>query len=360
MAHFVGLPRRVKLEARRGALLRVIQECLALLAGKRTYDFRSLASKKLLASFWDFCWDMPPRTESEGAKFAAELYARSGAAAYGLSTEQFDLILKEIQKKYVANASAEQKADFCAALRLEELALARACAAGNERAWEDFISRYRQKLHGMALHITRDSAHAAELADSLFADLYGVSARNGVRNSKLVFYTGRGSLEGWLRTVMAQEFINRYRKQKRSVSLEEQTEDGVQFAAKVPEPTSTLDQRLETATDQALAELSAEDRFTLAAYYLDGRTLAEIARALGLHESSVSRRLDRLSAALRKRILAGLREQGMSYAQATEALEADVRDITLDLRSRLMQDSGPTTFSSRKVPAREAGDGRND
>ncbi len=198
-----------------------------------------------------------------------------------------------------ARASAEQNADFCAGLRLEELALARACAAGNERAWQDFITRYRQKLHGMALHITRDAAHAAELADSLFADLYGVNTRDGIRSSKLVFYTGRGSLEGWLRTVMAQEFINRYRKQKRTVSLEEQTEEGVQFAAAVQEPACTLDrtsnQRLEAATDEALAELSSEDRFTLASYYLDGRTLAEIARTLGLHESSISRRLDRLA-----------------------------------------------------------------
>ena len=236
----------------------------------------------------------------------------------------------------------------------------RACAAGNERAWEDFISRFRQKLHGMALHITRDGAHAAELADSLFADLYGVNARNGIRNSKLVFYTGRGSLEGWLRTVMAQEFVNRYRKQKRNVSLEEQTEEGVQFVATAPEPVHAADERLEMATDQALAELSAEDRFTLASYYLDRRTLAEIARSLGLHESSVSRRLDRLSVGLRKRILAGLREQGMSHAQATEALEADVRDFTLDLRSRLTQDSQPTTFHGRKVPAQDTGDGSHD
>ncbi|MGA9354974.1 MAG: sigma-70 family RNA polymerase sigma factor, partial [Terriglobales bacterium] len=290
---------------------------------------------------------------------AVELYTRSGAAAYGMSAEQFASLLEAIQRKYAPNASADQKADFCAALRLEELALAHACAAGNERAWEDFISRYRQKLHGMALHITRDGAHAAELADSLFADLYGVTARNGARNSKLVFYTGRGSLEGWLRTVMAQEFVNRYRKQKRAVSLEEQTEEGAQFVAKEPEPACTFDQRLESATDQALAELSSEDRFTLASYYLDGRTLAEIARALGLHESSVSRRLDRLSTGLRKRILAGLREQGMSHAQATEALETDVRDFTLDLRSRLTQDSGSTTFPRRKIPAPD-GRGSND
>jgi RNA polymerase sigma-70 factor (ECF subfamily) len=212
----------------------------------------------------------------------------------------------------------------------------------------------------MALHITRDAAHAAELADSLFADLYGVNARDGVRSSKLVFYTGRGSLEGWLRTVMAQEFINRYRKQKRTVSLEEQTEEGAQFAAAVPEPARTSDRRLEAATDEALAELSSEDRFTLASYYLDGRTLAEIARTLGLHESSVSRRLDRLSTGLRKRILAGLRMQGMSHAQATEALETDVRDIRLNLRSRLTQDSGVKTFPEGKVPAQDAGEGSTD
>jgi RNA polymerase sigma-70 factor (ECF subfamily) len=315
---------------------------------------------------------LPRSAQSALEADVAALYSRSGAAAYGVTAEQFAAILDEILRKYLPDSPShdsapaapdnpvEKRNGFCAALRVEELALARACAAGNERAWQDFISRYRQKLHSMALHITRDAAHAVELADSLFADLYGVGTRNGVRSSKLVFYTGRGSLEGWLRTVMAQEFINRYRKQKRTVSLEEQTEEGVQFAAAIPEPACASDPRLEAATDEALAELSAEDRFTLAAYYLDGRTLAEIARTLGLHESSVSRRLDRLSTGLRKRILAGLRMRGMSHAQAAEALETDVRDIRLNLRSRLLQDSNPKAFPGNKVPAQDAGDGSND
>jgi RNA polymerase sigma-70 factor (ECF subfamily) len=308
----------------------------------------------------------PAQSGSE-ADVAATLYERSGAAAYGVTAEQFATILDEILRKYLPHNPAHNSAlageeinAFCAALRLEELALARACAAGNERAWQDFISRYRQKLHRMALHITRDGAHAAELADSLFADLYGMNARDGVRSSKLVFYTGRGSLEGWLRTVMAQEFINRYRKQKRTVSLEEQTEEGAQFAAAAPEPECASDPRLESATDEALAELSSEDRFTLASYYLDGRTLADIARTLGLHESSVSRRLDPLSTGLRKRILAGLRTQGMSHAQAAEALETDVRDIRVNLRSRLTQDSGSKTFPGSKLPAQDTGKGSAD
>src|SRR5271154_7080021 len=245
-----------------------------------------------------------PGADVADAALAAVLYERSGAAVYGLNAEHFAGILDEIQRKHflansVSNVSPEKRNGFCAALRLEELALARACAEGNERAWQDFISRYRQKLHSMALHITRDAAHAAELADSLFADLYGVNARDGLRNSKLVSYTGRGSLEGWLRTVMAQEFVNRFRKQKRTVSLEEQAEEGVQFAAPVSDGVSTSsrasEEQLEAATDEALAELSAEDRFTLASYYLDRRTLADIARTLGLHESSISRRLDRLA-----------------------------------------------------------------
>jgi RNA polymerase sigma-70 factor, ECF subfamily len=299
---------------------------------------------------------MPVRAQSGERNIADELYARSGAAAYGITVEQFRLILDEIQRKYAPDAAFHQRTEFCAVLRVEELALARACAAGNERAWEDFVSRYRQKMHSMAFHITREATQAEDLADSLFAELYGLNSRDGVRSSKLMFYTGRGSLEGWLRTVMAQEFVNRYRKNKRTVSLEEQTEDGAQFIASEPDPGSAWDPRVEAATDEALAELSVEDRFTLASYYLDGRTLAEIARALGLHESSISRRLDRLSVGLRKRILAGLREVGMSHTQALEALEADVRDFTLDLRSRLAQDSSATAFHSRK-PVRDGGEG---
>lgn len=282
---------------------------------------------------------------------ASALYDRSGAAAYGFDRDRFAALLREIQEKSRPDASAEEAAEFCATLKLEELALARGCGDGNERAWEVFVSKYQQKLHAIALQITRDAVHAAELADSLFADLYGMSTREGVRHSKLIFYTGRGSLEGWLRTVMAQEFINRYRKRKRNVSLEEQEEEGMQFSAPDPEPVVAADTRLAAATDQALNELSSEDRYVLAAYYLDRRTLAEIARILGLHESSISRRLDRVSTALRKRILACLRGLGMSHAQAVEALETDVRDLQVDIRARLTQESGGKAFPGGKVPA---------
>jgi len=150
---------------------------------------------------------------------------------------------------------------------------------------------------------------------------------------------------------MAQEHINRYRKQKRLVSLEEESEDGNQFPTPEKEPVVPLDTRVATATDEALAALAAEDRFVLAAYYLDGRTLAEIARMLSVHESTISRKLDKLAKSLRKQILAGLGRQGMSRRQAEEALEVDVRDLSLNLRERLAQDSAREAFSKKKVEA---------
>ncbi len=284
----------------------------------------------------------------------ADLYEKSTGERIGLSREQFAAILQEIGAKYLPAGAAQLEARaLYASLRVEELALARACAAGHERAWEAFMLRYREKLYDIAGYIAKESSAARELADSLYADLYGTTTRDGKRMSKLASYTGRGSLEGWLRTVMAQEYVNRYRRQRRLVSLDEESEEGTQFAATDPEPAVAVDPRVEGATDEALAALSPEDRFVLASYYLDGRTLAEIARALSVHESTISRKLDKLAKSLRKQILSALGRRGMSRRQAEEALEVDVRDLGLNIRTRLTQETKGQPFPEKKAEARE-------
>lgn len=286
----------------------------------------------------------------------AEIYEKSRAAEFGLSMENFANILQQVTTKYLAaDSSSQEVKEFVFALRVEELALARGCAAGHEHAWEVFLTRYREKLYDIAAYIAKESSAARELADSLYADLYGTTVRDGQRVSKLASYTGRGSLEGWLRTVLAQEFVNRYRRQRRLVSLDEESEQGTQFAASRSEPETEVDGRLESATDEALGELSPQDRFILASYYLDSRTLAEIARTLRVHESTISRKLDKIAKSLRKRILGGLQHRGMSRRQAQEALEIDVRDLGLNLRSHLLQETSHPPFSNKKA---EAGAGK--
>jgi RNA polymerase sigma-70 factor (ECF subfamily) len=283
----------------------------------------------------------------------AELYAKSGGKQFGIDRELFATILCEVGAKSVSAASAQVEVrTFFLSLRVDELVLARACAAGHDSAWDTFVVRYREKLYQAALRIAREDSAARELADTLYADLYGTSLRDGHRVSKLASYTGRGSLEGWLRTVLAQEFVNRYRRTKRLISLDEESEEGVQFRAPEPEPLPAADDRLSNATDEALASLPAEERAILSSYYLDDRTLAEIARMLGVHESTISRKLDKLAKSLRKQILAGLVRRGMGRRQAEEALEIDVRDLQVDIRRSLTQDSATPAFSEKTVKAR--------
>jgi RNA polymerase sigma-70 factor (ECF subfamily) len=282
----------------------------------------------------------------------SELFQKSRSEQFGLTREQFAGVLQEIARKYLpADAVRIEVRELYESLRVEELALARACAAGHERAWEVFLTRYREKLYDIAGYITKESSAAHELADSIYAELYGTVSRDGQRASKLASYTGRGSLEGWLRTVMAQEHINRYRRQRRLVSLDEETEEGVQFATAESEPAIAVDPRVEAATDEVLAALPAEDRFVLASYFLDERTLAEIARTLRVHESTISRRLDKLAKSLRKQILVALGRRGMSRRQAQEALDVDVRDLRVNIRSQLSQETGPPAFTKKKAEA---------
>jgi RNA polymerase sigma-70 factor (ECF subfamily) len=291
--------------------------------------------------------------QSVVTELLADLHAKSGCEKIGLTRESFSVILCEVGSKHATAATSETEIrSFFLSLRVDELALARACAAGVNSAWEIFLTRFRERLYLSALRIAREDSAARELADTLYADLYGTNTRDGQRVSKLSSYTGRGSLEGWLRTVLAQEYVNRYRRTKRLVSLDEESEEGVQFQAAEPDPIPPADQRLAQATDEALASLPAEDRVVLSAYYLDGRTLAEIARMLGVHESTISRKLDKLAKALRKLIVAALVRRGMSRRQAEEALEVDVRDLQLDIRRSLAQESSPPAFSEKRVEAR--------
>jgi len=181
-----------------------------------------------------------------GARHADELYARSGATAYGLSLEQFTAILGTVvaRTEDMSGSSKEEIATFLSGLKLDELALAHGCAAGNQHAWDVFLTKYRESIYQAARSITRNESTGRELADSLYAELYGIGPAEE-RRSKLALYSGRGSLAGWLRMVLAQSFVNQIRAGKRLVSIEEEEEEhGTQFAAAAPESVAPADPRL--------------------------------------------------------------------------------------------------------------------
>src|SRR6185436_119680 len=109
---------------------------------------RALASNKLIASEESMSvadQTMPGQKSVPAlADTIAELYAKSGAAEFAFAPEQFLQLLKDVALKHASSETLEQ---YCLTLRVEDLILARACAAGNERAWEVFMLRFREKLY---------------------------------------------------------------------------------------------------------------------------------------------------------------------------------------------------------------------
>src|SRR6202041_4119863 len=104
------------------------------------------------------------------SELVAELQAKSGCEKVGLARETFVAILCEVGAKYATPASSESELrTFFLALRVDELALARACAAGSNPAWDIFLTRYRDKPYLSALRVAREDSAARELADALYA-----------------------------------------------------------------------------------------------------------------------------------------------------------------------------------------------
>jgi RNA polymerase sigma-70 factor (ECF subfamily) len=278
-----------------------------------------------------------------------ELWIQAEAHTCDLSLEEFSNTLTSIGAKLNyglpagTRPSPLQETAFFRSLHLSELALAHACALGREAAWQRFISLYRVPLLQAAIAITRSGTLGHDLAESLYAELYGLRELGGQRRSPLASYSGRGSLLGWLRTTLAQRHVDHHRHTHRETPLDT-------FDAPAPEhqasPVPQQITRLNDAVAQTLEGLAAEDRFLLASYFLDNHTLLEIARILHVHEATISRRLKRLVADVRKQLLQNLQSGGLSKRAAEEALGADPRDIEINLRA-LLQLSQTSPFSDK-------------
>jgi RNA polymerase sigma-70 factor, ECF subfamily len=232
---------------------------------------------------------------------------------------------------------------FFRRLHLADLVLARACARGHERAWQHFVAVYRQPLARAAIAITGNETLGRDLADQLYAELYGLTTRDGERRCPLATYRGRGSLMGWLRTTLAQRHVDHHRRTHREEPLEELDSPAPDPAPEAPPAELT---RLQLALEDALVCCEPEERFLLAAYYLDGNTLAQIGRTLRVHEATASRKLQRTTKEIRKQVLKNLEQLGLSRRAAEEAMGTDPRDLDVNLK-KLLQKSQADSFEDQ-------------
>ncbi len=307
----------------------------------------------------------PVQLLARAAQSVRGLYEQTRAKDWGLTAGQFAAALaRSAEKRFRedTSCSAERFEEYLNTLHVEDLALASACMQGSESAWETFVEEYRGYLRASAGAITKNSragTDARELADSLFAELFGL--RDGKRDEHSLFryFHGRSSLKTWLRTLLAQRHIDRLRQSKRWVELEGEDGNGERkdgargrenATAPVQDPhKEKYVKSFVIALDLCVNGLRALDRQRLELYYARQMTLAEIGKKLDEHESSVSRNLERVRGELRTAVEGHLREAfKFSEAECALCLQYAAEDAPIDFRKLFPQRNADPEDEGRK------------
>lgn len=283
-----------------------------------------------------------------------------------------ELLLSRIRgtvQKYVlkhdAAASPAAIAAFIDGLHADDLCLVIACQRGDQSAWSELVEGYGATVRSAARSASSNEEMAEDLAQSIWAELHGLKTRDDGRPAgKLAYYSGAGSLGGWLRAVVGQLAIDRHRRESRLVHTEEDADfdrltragdtaaeaRGIFHSAATPEETlaSTLAAAaVEKSLAQSLAALDDEDRLLMKLYYFDGMRLREAGAVLGVHEATASRRLTRIHGEVRKAVETRLmKEHGWTQAEARASLSQVATNLQMEVEPILASPTGSTLDSS--------------
>ena len=271
------------------------------------------------------------------------LYRRANGARWRAPRDLFGQALQASASRACsgaspANVDAREVERHLSSLHLEDLALACACAAGDDAAWEHFVREYRPLLYRAADAID-PSGGARDLADALYADLFGLRHEGGDRRSLFRYFHGRSSLLTWLRAVLAQRHVDRQRTSRKLDALPgDDAPDAIAAPALSPDPDRERYVELtRVVLGRVVARLAPQDRLRLACYYGQQLTLAETGALLGEHEATASRGLARTRREIRSAVEAELRgKNGLTDAEISRCFECVTEDAgPLDLREML-------------------------
>jgi RNA polymerase sigma-70 factor len=210
--------------------------------------------------------------------------------------------------KYCGRTSENKRAPsttelkrFIGELQVLDLYLGLACMRGDEHAWWEFDRQHRPFIERWTRHLVRSDTDADEIIDTVYVELFGTRVQGGVRQSKFRTYTGRGSLRGWLRTIILHAVVDLYRVQKLEIPMDDLTAGSEEpLARKLASGdteetmlTSVVRERYRSATvaalDQALAGLDQHETLLLLYYHVERLKLREIARIVERPRSPIRR-----------------------------------------------------------------------
>jgi RNA polymerase sigma-70 factor len=223
-----------------------------------------------------------------------------------LSIETFQNRVDEILSSEIHLAGDEDRESAFAKIHHEDLFLAIACADGSRVAWEHFADDYLPLLKKFAAQACGNANDAEDLAQEIATKLLNEKHR-------LAAYNGRGSLANWLRVAASHAAVDRFRRTKKQISLEDLDSPTSLTDPPKDEDVDPLDSRwgpiVSQIATECLGKISGYNRLLLGLYYLNSVSLKEIGRQFGIHEATAYRWLDRMRREIKKQAERQLRKK---------------------------------------------------
>ena len=261
-----------------------------------------------------------------------------------LAYDVFAARVHELALKYQCASEPEALASFLKGIHTNDLYLALACAHGSARAWFCFVSRYTCLIYSQALYVSRKKEDATETASAVIENILtpGAGGQHRLRS-----FEGRSSLATWLRVLVRNVLETARRARINAVEFGPKV-DIVDESGVAKVESWVLSGRYYGAATAALREacdaLPQRFRRVLLLRYEEGLALADIARLLHVHESTVIRQIQEAQSILRLSTRRALQKNGLS----SQAISECIHDLVCNPRYSLL---ATLTSVSRKDSA---------
>jgi RNA polymerase sigma-70 factor len=319
-----------------------------------------------------------------------ETYARcvERHPAFEVSLAEFRDAVASAARKYLVREAGPvtcptttEIGPFISELHVEDLYLVLACNRGDERAWWEFDREHRSFIERCVRNLMTVNGAADEIIETVYVELFGTRVVDGVRRSKLTSYTGRGTLRGWLRTVILNAVVDSSRAPKFEIAMDDLSASHIGAPQRTSEVENSIVTKLVTeryqaatksALDSALSALDDHETLLLLYYHVEGLKLREIARIVDepaspirrwfqrrgsrktrVHESTVMRWLEKVYRKVSDRFHSelagkhGLKPEEIEICKSIAAEDPPQKIELTDFSGRLKEKRGVVEGASR-------------
>ncbi|HNQ37157.1 MAG TPA: sigma-70 family RNA polymerase sigma factor [Prolixibacteraceae bacterium] len=162
-----------------------------------------------------------------------------------------------------------------------------ACISGDHRAPEKLYRQLAPQMFGVCLRYAKDREEAEDNLHDGFVTVF----------SKLKDFRHEGSFEGWVRRIMVNISINRYRQKQQLVLVDEERKLDSVVGEEVALGSIPMEELV-----RVIQELPPRYRMVFNLYVMEGYSHTEISRELGITEGASRSNLSRAREILRAKL----------------------------------------------------------